>query len=84
MKDDVHPHSVRIRVPMLGLSQRQELEEAARAIGAYSTTDETTNGAEWVRFDFGQEHAPIFRREAVEIVGDLVEDAPHPRVTHAA
>jgi hypothetical protein len=75
---DVHPHSVRIRVPLLGLSQRQELEEVARAIGAYSTTNEPEDSAQWVRFDFAvSEHARNFRTRAVEIAEDLVAD-PHP------
>jgi hypothetical protein len=60
------------------LSERQELEEAARAIGAYSTTDESARDKEWVRFDFAvPEHARKFRTSAVEIAGDLVAD-PYP------
>ena len=78
-------HSVRIRVPELGLMQRRELEDAARATGAYSTVGETADSVEWVRFDFAaSEQARNFQRSAVEIVGDLVEDAPRQQVTRAA
>jgi hypothetical protein len=85
MPDEVRQHSVRIRVPELGLMQRHELEEAARATGAYSTVGEAAGSVEWVRFDFAaSEQARNFQRSAVEIVGDLVEDAPRQQVTRAA
>jgi hypothetical protein len=78
MTNDARPHSVRIRVPVLGLSQRRELEEAARTIGDYSTTDEIADDGEWVRFDFAvREHARNFRSSAGEIAGDLVAQ-PYP------
>jgi hypothetical protein len=34
---------------VLGLMQRRELEDAARAIGAYTTSGEIADSAEWVR-----------------------------------
>ena len=85
MPNEAHAHSVRIRVPVLGLMQRRELEDAARAIGAYSTSGETADSAEWVRFDFAaREQARNFQHDAIEIVGDLVEDALYPHVARAA
>ena len=74
-------HAVWIRVPLLGLSERQELEETAQSIGAHAISDQVSQRAEWVQFRFASNaDAATFRANACDIAGALVEpDEPLQR-----
>jgi len=77
MTDAVYPHAVWIRVPLLGLTERQELEYAAASIGNYDILDQSDGAEEWVRFGFNDgEDAASFRSAAASIVEQLVTTAP--------
>jgi hypothetical protein len=77
MTDAAYPHAVWIRVPLLGLTERQELEDAAAAIGDHEILDELDGADEWVRFGFiDGEDAVSFRSAAASIVEQLVTTDP--------
>jgi hypothetical protein len=81
MTESIHPHGVWIRVPLLGLTQRYDLEEAAADIGVFDILNRSDDLNQWVRFGFTDEvEAERFRETAAQIVEDLVasgEPPPH-------
>jgi hypothetical protein len=80
MTDALHPHGVWIRVPLLGLAERHDLEEAAAAIGDFDIVDRSHDLTEWLRFGFTEKDAAErFRDTAALIAVDLVASGEPPR-----